>query len=76
MTRDEALLAVRKLLRTFASAPDPRRRAQEIAQALSRCPAFTSAERGQILAFNQWLADKPSTSQLKPRCEDLLGRLA
>ncbi len=75
MTRDECLSTARKLLRTFGSAPDARRRAQEIFQALSRCSALSIAERGEVQTFGQWLAGKPSTGELKPRCESLLAGL-
>ncbi len=75
MTRAESLAAARKLLRTFASAPDARRRAQAFFQTLSRCRALSPAEQGQVDALGQWLADKPSTAQLKARCEEVLTRL-
>ncbi len=75
MTRAESLTTARKLLRTFESAPDARRRAQEFFQALSRCPALSPAEQIQIVALGQWLADKPSTAELKARCDEVMARL-
>lgn len=72
-TRSEGVASARRLLRTFASAPDARRRAHEIFQALARIDGLTQAERAAVAELGAWLAQKPSSTQLKPRCETLLA---
>ncbi len=73
-SRTEGVANARKLLRTFASAPDARRRAQEFHQALARISNLTTAERTDVAALAEWLREHPSVGQLKTRCEGLLAR--
>ena len=76
ISRREALAAARKLLRTFASAPEPHRQARLIYSQLSHAEGLTAMERDQIEAFGAWLQERPRISELKPTCERLLAKLA
>ncbi len=73
-SRTECLAKARKLLRTFASAPDPHRRAHEIFHELARIRGLAQVERAEIVTLGDWLAEKPSSSQLKARCEAAMAR--
>ena len=75
VSRDEALAAASKLLRTLGSAPDPKARAREIHNALARSLAWAQPQGDAIAAFGAWLRDYPSPSEIKPRCQQLLDRL-
>ena len=74
-SRSEGVATARKLCRTFSSAPDARRRAQEIFHVLARINGLTSAERARVAELGAWLQDKPSTTELKPRCEATVAAL-
>ena len=76
VSRREALAAARKLLRTFASAPEPHRQARSIYSQLSHAEGLTTAEREQVETFGAWLQERPRISELKPTCERLLAKLA
>ena len=73
-SRMECVAKARKLVRTFSSAPDSHRRAHEILHELARIQGLGPAERSEIAAFGAWLAEKPSSGQLKARCEAVLAR--
>jgi hypothetical protein len=75
VSRGEALASARKLVRTFASAPDPRRQARSIHSELTHWDGWAGPEREQIDALGAWLADDPNLTELRPRCEQLLARL-
>jgi hypothetical protein len=75
LSRGEALAAVSKLLRTLSSAPDPKLRARAIYTELVHAEGWTPREREAIGAFGDWLVDYPSISEIKLRCEQLLGTL-
>jgi len=74
-TRAEALVTARRLLRGYASAPDPRRQAQQLHSALLHGAGWSSEHAADIVAFGAWLQSHPSLGELKPRCEALLGKL-
>ncbi len=74
-TRAEALVTARRLLRGYASAPDPRRQIQQVYSALAHGEDWTTSHKTQILAFGTWLQTHPSLGELKPSCEALLGKL-
>lgn len=73
--RDEAIIAARKLLRTFASSPEPRRQARAIQATLAGASGWSSAEQDSISALGVWLAEMPAEVALRPRCDDLLQGL-
>ena len=75
LTRGEALTCARKLLRTFASAPDPRRQAQAIYSQLAHVDGWAPADQVQIDALGAWLADSPRQADLKSRCQQILAKL-
>lgn len=75
-SRSEALMAARKRLRTFGSAPDPKQQARELYSALVRADEWTPRERSVIETFGAWLMDYPAASELRLRCEQLLATLA
>ena len=74
-TRQQALVDARKLVRTFASAPDSRRRAQAVISELKRADGWSVSARNAIAAADDWLATGPPMSGLEPRLRDLLTRL-
>ena len=74
-TRAEALIIARRLLRGYASAPDPRRQIQNLYSAVIHGEGWSSREETEILAFGSWLQGHPSLVELKPRCEALLSKL-
>jgi hypothetical protein len=57
--RQKALTDARKLLRTFASAPDARRRAQEVIAALNQAGGWNAAAQREIDATDAWLRTAP-----------------
>jgi hypothetical protein len=75
-SRQQALVDARKLVRTFASAPDARRRAQEVLAELKRADDWSGAGWKQIEAVDAWLQSKPSVSALEPRLRALLSGLS
>jgi hypothetical protein len=74
-TRAEALVTARRLLRGYASAPDPRRQIQSLYSAMVHGEGWAAREEAEILAFGAWLQGHPSLGELKPRCEALLAKL-
>lgn len=74
-SRQHALVEARKLLRTFASAPDPRRRAQAVVSELKRVEGWPAAAQQEIEAADAWLRGGPSASALEPHLRALLTRL-
>lgn len=74
-SRAEALSVVRRMLRGFAGAPDARRHAQSLYSELVRAEGWSRGEQDLIVALGVWLQGRPSLSELKPRCEQLVGRL-
>ena len=74
-TRAEALVTARRLLRGYASAPDPRRQIQQIYSALVHAEGWVSRDEAEILAFGAWLQGHPNLGELKTRSEALLGKL-
>ena len=71
-----ALTSARKLVRTFGSAPDPRRRAQEVLSELKRDANWSVAAQHEIAALESWLRSVPSVDALAPRLRAVLTRLA
>lgn len=74
-SRQQALAEARKLVRTFGSAPDPRRRAQAVLSELKRVDGWTSAGLSDIAAVDAWLQSAPSVTALEPRLRALLEKL-
>ena len=75
ISRGEVLATARKLLRTFASAPEPRRQAQSIYSELVHGDGWTPREREAIEARGAWLQGLPRLAELKLRCEQVLTAL-
>lgn len=75
-SRQHALVVARQLVRTFGSAPDPRRRAQAVMSELRRADDWSAAGVQGIKAVDAWLGGLPPVSALEPRLRDLLVRLA
>ncbi len=75
-SRNEALTAARKRLRTFSSAPDAKKEARELYSELVGADGWTPGECDAIETFGVWLLDYPAASELRPRCEQLLAALA
>ncbi len=76
VSRGEALAAAKKLLRTFDSAPEPTRQARSIYSELSHAEGLSAQERSEVEALGAWLLERPRLSELKPRCAQLLAKLA
>jgi hypothetical protein len=74
-SRSGALDAARKLLRGFASAPDPRRHAQALYSELTHAEGWSAAEEQAILSLGAWLQARPNLGDLKLRCEKTLAEL-
>jgi hypothetical protein len=74
-SRQQALVDARKLVRTFGSAPEPRRRAQEVLSILKREDGWPPAARAEIDATEAWLRTSPPVSVLEARFRVLLGKL-
>lgn len=72
---DAALTVAKRLLRTFASAPDPRRQARMIYSELAGGEGWKKAEREAIDALGVWLQGQPLIADLKPRCAEVLTKL-
>ena len=75
LNREEAISAARKLLRTFASSPEPRRQARAIQSTLAGADGWSLAEQDSINALGVWLAEMPTEVALRPRCDDVLRGL-
>lgn len=74
-SRQQALVDARKLVRTFASAPDPRRRAQAVLSELRHADDWPPAARREIEAADAWLRGSPPADSLEARLRLLLTRL-
>ncbi len=75
-SRHESITAAKRLLRTLASAPDPRRRARALHAELATANDWTSADLEIIAALGIWLHDNPPLDALRARCGDVLAKLA
>ena len=71
----QALAEARKLLRTFRSAPDPRRRAHEVVSTLKRGGGWPPAALRELALVDTWLGAAPPVDALEPRLRALLTRL-
>ena len=71
----EAITSARRLIRTFASAPGPRRQARAIHSALSAAEGWSMQERQAIDQLGAWLSDRPDVAALRIRCDQVLGVL-
>jgi hypothetical protein len=74
-TRAEALVTARRLLRGYASAPDPRRKVQQIYSALAQGEGWVGRQQADIQTFGSWLQGHPNLGELKARTEVLLSKL-
>ena len=75
LSRNGAVAASRQLLRTFSSAPEPRRHARMIYSELAGSEGWTKAEQMEVDALGVWLQGAPPISDLKPRCAEVVTRL-
>lgn len=71
-----ALSEARKLVRTFASAPDPRRRAQAVLSELKHAEGWPATARLRISEAEGWLGGAPSLASIEPRLRALLAALS
>lgn len=74
-TCEQALADARRLVRTFGSAPEPRRRAQAVLSGLIWAEGWSAPQRAAIEGFRDWLRGEPAVSALEPRCRALLSAL-
>lgn len=74
-SRHEAITAAKRLLRSLASAPDPRRRARALHAELADADDWTAADRQTIAALGVWLHDNPPLDALRARCGDVVAKL-
>lgn len=75
-SRQQSFVVARQLVRTFGSAPDPRRRAQTVLSELKRADDWSAEAQRGILAAEVWLQGTPAIPLIEPRLRELLGRLA
>jgi hypothetical protein len=73
--RQHALVVARKLMRTFAAAPDARRHAQAVMSELKRAEGWSPAGQKAIAATDVWLLTSPALAGLPGRLRDLLSVL-
>lgn len=73
--REQALVEARRLVRTFGSAPDARRRAQAVVSELKRADGWSPSAKREIAAVDSWLQSAPSLGALEPRLRALLAQL-
>lgn len=73
-SRQQALTEARKLVRTFGSAPDARRRAQAVLSELKHAEGWSSLQLEKIAEVDIWLQGAPLTA-LEPRLRALLESL-
>jgi hypothetical protein len=73
--KTECLATARKLVRTFASAPDPRRQARLIHAALLQGEPWEPAVQERVVGFGRWLESSPPVSELRGRCTALIARI-
>jgi hypothetical protein len=66
-SRRQALVDARKLLRTFAAAPDARRCAQAIMSELRRADGWSPEEHRAIEAVDAWIRTLPPVSDGAPK---------
>lgn len=71
--KTDSLAAARKLVRTFASAPDPRRQARLILETLRQAEGWPPALEDRIAGFSVWLATYPPVGELRARSADLVA---
>ena len=74
-SRQQALVDARKLVRTFASAPDGRRRAHAVMSELRHAEGWNPAQARDIAAVEAWLQTHPPVSTLEARLRALLKGL-
>jgi hypothetical protein len=72
----EAIAEAKRLLRTFASAPEPRRQARAIYAELTRAQGWDRRQRDEIDSLGAWLLELPPVGELRPRCEATIRFLA
>ncbi|WP_421937285.1 hypothetical protein [Phenylobacterium sp.] len=72
----QALADARKLVRTFGSAPDGRRRAQAVLSELKHAEGWSAPALREIGAVEAWLRETPALSALEPRLRALLATLS
>ncbi len=75
-TKADLLTAARKLVRTFASAPDPRRQARLIHATLLQGAPWPQGLQARLAAFADWLERFPPVGELRARCADLVSHFA
>jgi broad specificity phosphatase PhoE len=74
-SRQQALVVARQLVRTFGSAPDPRRRAQAVMSELRRADDWSAAGLQGLEVADAWLRTLPPVTALQPRLRELLIHL-
>jgi len=74
-SRGQALASARRLLRGFASAPDPRRQAHALYSELVHAEGWATAEEQLIVSLGAWLQGRPGLPELRSRCEQTLKQL-
>ncbi len=71
-SRQQALADARKLARTFAAAPEPRRRAQAVISELKRAEGWSVTAQRALDAADMWVRSNPAVATLEPRLRELL----
>jgi len=73
-SKSELVIAARKLVRTFASAPDPRRQARLIHATLKASQAWPVRLQERLDQFGAWLDSHPPVGELRARSSDLVAQ--
>jgi hypothetical protein len=74
LSKSEAVIAARKLVRTFASAPDPRRQARLVHATLLQWSPWPPDLQQRLDGFGVWMESFPPVGELRGRAADLLER--
>ena len=72
----EALASARKLVRTFGSAPDPRRHARTFLGLLTKVEGWSTEQVKHVGDLEAWLDSQPPIGELRAHCDELLARLS
>jgi hypothetical protein len=73
-SKADLVKVARKLVRTFASAPEARRQARLIHATLLQGSPWPGSLQARLTGFGDWLESRPPVGELRLRCADLVSR--
>lgn len=72
----EALTSARRMIRALDAAPNPLQQAQAAVGGLLRAKGWSPGQERTLRALAEWLAQRPPSTALKPRCQAALKALS